>query len=199
MPFMLRRLGRLALLTFSVAVASDPAIAQNRVTDSLPGLGSRLRVRVRNTDSVAIGRLATVRGDTIELQSEVAASRSLIAIRDLSSLEVFRRGSAAGKAGFIVGTAGAILGGIAYGNWCRDSADACRDNELHSNQSDTTNYDHSPSVLTALVVGGAALGAVLGYGLAPPQWEKIELPTRLGILPSRRGFTIVATISLDRF
>jgi hypothetical protein len=194
---MLRRLGQLAVLTFTSALGSGSALGQNQATDSLPGIGSRLRVRVRNADSMAIGRLESVRGDTIELQSEVASSRSLIAIRDLASLEVFRRGSAAGKAGFIVGTLGAVVGGVAYHGWCRDYADACRENRLNSNPSDTGHYDHSASVLTAFVVGGAALGALIGYGLAPPQWEKIALPARLGILPSRRGVTVVASISAD--
>jgi hypothetical protein len=194
----LRRLAQLAVLTFTLALGSNSALGQNQPTDSLPGIGSRLRARVRNADSIAIGRLESVRGDTIELRSEVASSRSLIAIRDLASLEVFRRGSAAGKAGFIVGTLGAIAGGVAYDGWCRDYADACRENKLHSNPSDTAHYDHSASVLTAFVIGGAALGAVIGYGLAPPRWEPVQLPVRLSVLPSPRGLVVLGTVRLGR-
>jgi hypothetical protein len=163
---------------------------------ALPSIGSRVRIRVENAGSATVGRLDSLLTDTMVVRSELTSAYSRVASRDVVSLEVFRRGSIAATAGVLTGTAGAVLGGIAYRNWCRDYTDACRENRIRSDSTNVDQHDRSIPAATAFVVGGAALGAILGYVHAPAQWDPIELPIRLGMGPTRRGFLVAAAIRL---
>jgi hypothetical protein len=182
---------RIVAAVFVVVTGAASARAQA----SLPAPGSHIRIHVTSpSDGVTVGHLESIRADTIVVRAENASVSSSISLRDVSSLEVFRRGSTAAAAGFLAGAAGAVLGGVGYHNWCRDNPDACRQNRIASDSTNVGRYDRSVSVLTAFVVGGTALGAVIGYGLAPSEWDPVQLPVRLGLYPAHGGVTVTAAI-----
>jgi hypothetical protein len=166
------------------------AAAQAPASDSLPPLGSRVRIRAQLAlDSIVTGRLEARRGDTLVVRNERTLEVSSILARDVDRLEVYRRAKVAETAGFVAGTVGAVAGTVTYTRWCRDSRDACRDDR---ERSDSTHprYDGSPSMLTVMVVGGTAIGALTGYFLAPPEWDVVGTPVQLNVVPTSRGLVL---------
>ena len=194
-----RRITTLSSVLVLVCVVGAGAGAQATTSpEPLVPVGSRVRLRSHHApDTPMSGWVEAVRGDTLLVRSDGAPTPIPLLRADIARLEVYRRGRVAETAGIIGGTLGAIAGASAYSRWCDDNRDHCRDNRERSD-STSPRYDHSVSRTSVYILGGAVLGGLASYFLAPPQWEVVGTPVQVNVAPVRRGLAVGATLRFGR-
>jgi hypothetical protein len=183
-------LAAILALAPSTAIVAQPATPPSEV----PSLGSRVRVWTSSSTSPLMGRLASFGNDSLSVRNDLATHHRLH-LRDITRLEVYRRGGTAATAGILAGAAGAVAGGVVYRDWCENNSAACHENQRRSDSTDVSHYDHSVPVASVLIVGGAIAGAAIGYFLAPSQWQPVATPIRLSVVPNRRGIIVAGSVA----
>ena len=170
-----------------VALALAPAdgSAQNASIDSsglsaLVSVGAHLRVRGQGAHrSLFKGRLRTMSNDsiTIALDDDPDAAVAF-AVADLGRVEVERDEKTRDQAATVMGAIGAAGGVTAAVLWCKHNQADCQDDidkTIEAAQNDSSYVGTS----MLMILGGTALGALLGYAIAPPpHWALLVIPTR---------------------
>ena len=170
-----------------VAVALTPAdgAAQNTSIDSsglsaLVRVGAHLRVRGQGIhSSVFRGRLRAMSNDSIRLALDDDPEETLpFAVADLGRVEVERDEKSREQAATVMGALGAVGGVTAAVLWCKHNQSDCQDDidrTIEAAQNDSSYVGTS----MLMILGGTAVGALLGYALAPPpHWELMVFPIR---------------------
>ena len=151
---------------------------------------------------LAIGKIASVDGDSIVVDRGLAESQLRLAVRDLTALEVYRRGKSAEMSGMVFGTLGAAAGGVLYVNWCRRNASLCEYLETSDDEDDDWDDEEDEgeplSLFATVTLGFGMIGYLMGYTLAPPQWEIVKLPVRIGVAPMQRGIGVYVSLPAPR-
>ena len=184
------------LMIVAAVVAALDAALLNAQAGS-PDVMSRLRrgVHMRavlreGAQPLLRGRVESTSGDTVAVrvhQDSVARH----ALGDLSTLEVLRRSRAAeglSEALFVVGVVGGATG---YVHWCTRNANACA--KLDEDPDPYDDETPTPSIITVPLITGLLM-AGLGYALAPPRWQSVDLPVRFGVAPMRNGAAFYVTV-----
>jgi hypothetical protein len=170
----LRHGGPLAFLS----LAADRGLAQ--YIPPPVTVGSHIRYRRVGSDSALIpGRLRRIGRDSIFVTLDADTSERMpIAAADLDRLEIERDAKARDHAAAVLGTLGAVAGATTGYFWCQHNVLQCAEEhrELdYAEAHDSTYY----GTQFLMLVGGAAVGAVLGYAIAPPpHWDVVAFPTR---------------------
>jgi hypothetical protein len=189
------------LVSFSIGLASPATRAgaqQAGGVPRLPEIGSRVRLTSSSAPSARItGVLRLVYGDSLVVER---ADRSLVALArgDVERVEVRVRERAAQQVATALGVAGAAGGTVVYVNWCRQNPEECRRDAFGDGtlRCDCPDDDSHLAVPTLLILGGALLGAGIGYGLVNPQWRTVNAPLRLGVVPlGARGVVVGARLA----
>ena len=183
----------------AAATAQDPTFGVR-----LPKVGSRMRVTSFSALGGRVtGTLRAVHGDSLVLQRD--GDRALVALAqgDLEQVEVRVGEKEAEQLATVFGIAGAVGGGVVYVNWCRQNSKACQEDAWGSTGCyygcDEDEDESHFQVPTLLIVGGAVLGAAIGYGLAAPRWKVLGAPARFGVAPlGARGVVVGARISVGQ-
>ena len=170
-----------------VALALAPAdgSAQNISIDSsgfsaLVPVGAHLRVRGQGVhSSVFRGRLRAMSNDSIRLALDDDPDEALpFAVADLGRVEVERDEKTREQAATVMGAIGAAGGATAAVLWCKHNQSDCQDDidkTIEAAQNDSSYVGTS----MLMILGGTAVGALLGYALAPPpHWELLVFPSR---------------------
>ena len=187
----------LALLIVAATWAQDAAAQESIVR--LPNVGSRVRLTSLASPGARItGVLRVVYGDSIVVER---ADKSTVALAhsDLEQVEVRVGERAAEQMATVFGIAGALGGGAVYINWCRQNPQECRDDAWGNdfNNDDDPDNDSHLTMPTLLILGGALLGAGIGYGLAAPRWKALGAPMRIGVAPlGTRGVAVGASFAV---
>lgn len=177
---------RLVLLALLVPALAACLLPPTRAGAQLAELQPAARVRLRAPGVIA-GRLQGVviarTADTVTIATPSAAPLQVPLAR-ITSAEVsrgksHRDGALKGlKWGTGLGLVSGILGAIGYEE-C--TGDDCRD-ELTRGEAFTTS-----------LVGGALVGAGIGAMIGSEHWERLDLPVRNTVRPTRRGAAVVLT------
>jgi hypothetical protein len=167
------RLRTLALRLAPALLAFNAAQAQ--FDEVLPGT----RVRVQAPGVVAeryVGTVLERRADTLFV-TNAPGSRVAVSTRTITSLEIDRgrsRGAGA-KVGAIWGAGAGILGGLLT---------MSQRNNDYEGEADSIS---APAWIAASTVGYALVGAGIGAIVGRRRWERFDVPSRVSVLPSRRG------------
>jgi hypothetical protein len=184
--------GAMGAIVLAVSGAGN-AGAQNALV-RLPSVGSRVRLTSQASPGARItGVLRVVYGDSIVVQRD---DRSTVALAqgDLAQVEVRVGQRQAEQLATAFGIAGALGGGAVYVNWCRQNPRDCQDDAWGEPAEDESRL----KVPSLLVMGGALLGAGIGYVLSPPRWKTVDAPVRVGVVPlGTRGVAVGARLSVD--
>jgi hypothetical protein len=186
-----------ALLVLS-AHASLPAQLDSRVK-----LGATVRLRGQPDAPRVTGKISSIDGDTliVNVDNDTVLSRERFPLRDVTELSVYGRGKSAETMGMVFGTIGVLAGTAVYLHWCASNLEACRYVEEDDDPDDDP-YDEEAeplSLFSIVALGTGILGWSLGYALAPPVWEVVNLPLRIGIAPTRDGLAAFVSIPAPRF
>lgn len=171
--------GALATLVLSASSALAQATPLDRSLPSVP-LGAHLRVRGQGPHSaVFTGRLRAAISDSLALALDDDSTTTVpFAVADLGRIEVQQDEKSRDQATAAMGVIGAAGGLTTALLWCKHNQDACADDVeqmRYAAENDSTYI--GPTLL--MILGGAVIGAGLGYVLAPPpHWELIAYPTR---------------------
>lgn len=165
-----------AVVAVVLAPNHSPVAAQGTIP-----IGSHLRVRGQgNHAAVFSGRLRTVSGDSITLALDEDKTNWVpFAVADIGRAEMEHDEKTRDEAAAAVGAIGFAggLGAAVY--WCVHNQSDCADDidqMLESADDDDEGYI---GPIGLMVLGGAFLGSVIGYALAPqPHWELVVFPTR---------------------
>jgi len=166
-------------------MAPADGAAQNTSIDSsglsaLVPVGAHLRVRGQGINSsVFRGRLRAMSNDSIRLALDDDPTEAVpFAVADLGRVEVERDEKSREQAATVMGTIGAVGGVTAAVFWCKHNQSDCEDDinrTIEAAQNDSSYVGTS----MLMILGGTALGALLGYAIAPPpHWELMVFPTR---------------------
>jgi hypothetical protein len=100
------------------------------------------------------------------------------ALADIGRAEMEHDERTRDQAASAMGAVGAVGGLTAAVYWCVHNGDACADDiERMQEAADNDESYIGPSAL--MVLGGALVGSLIGYALAPqPHWELVVFPTR---------------------
>ena len=144
------------------------------------------------------GRLIETRGDTFVVRTVRESLRVAIARDEFRELQVYRREHESQVAMAALGTVGALGGLGYYVQWCRRNSDACG-NDLQNTFNPPPDDDEPFSMLKTLVAAGGLTGVLLGYALAFPTWEKVQIPARLSVAPlGTNGVFVMASLPVGR-
>ncbi len=165
--------------------------------------GARVRVSTAQPEPrLAIGTVASIDADTMVVDRG-GGERLRLAVNDINALEVYRRGKGAETTGMVFGTIGAAGGAALYLNWCLRNMTLCQylesDDDPDDDDSDDEEEDDPFSMGALVTLGFAAIGYAVGYSLAPPRWEIVNLPLRIGVAPMQRGIGVYASLPAPRF
>jgi hypothetical protein len=182
-----------------VALALAPAdgSAQNTSIDSsglyaLVPVGAHLRVRGQGAhSSVFRGRLRAMSNDSITIALDDDPDATVpFAVADLGRVEVERDEKTRDQAATVMGAIGAAGGVTAAVFWCKHNQADCQDDidkTIEAAQNDSSYVGTS----LLMILGGTAVGALLGYALAPPpHWELLVFPTRTSRYDGRPSFLL---------
>jgi len=161
-----------------VAVLLAPA--HGSVAAQAIPIGAHLRVRGQgNHAAVFSGRLRTISNDSIALALDDDAELTVpFAFADIGRAEMERDERTREQASAAVGAVGAVGGLTAAVYWCVHNQDACAD-DLEKMQEAADNDEGYIGPSGLMVLGGALIGSLIGYALAPqPHWELVVFPTR---------------------
>ena len=172
-----------ALVALALAPASGSA--QNIAVDSsglsaLVPVGAHLRVRGQSIhSSVFRGRLRAMSNDSITLALDDDPDEAVpFAVADLGRVEVERDEKTREQAATVMGAIGAAGGVTAAVLWCKHNQTDCQDDidkTIEAAQNDSSYVGTS----LLMILGGTAVGALIGYALAPqPHWELLVFPAR---------------------
>jgi hypothetical protein len=189
---------RASILPLLLVVGSTSASAQ---LDARLKTGAR--IRVSTSERLAIGRVASIQGDTIVVDRAEGLTESplRLAVNDITALEVYRRGKGAHTSGMVVGTLSFVGGSALYISWCLRHTELCSYLEPEDEPDDWDDEEEDePLPLFATVgLGFAVIGYAIGHALVPPRWEIVDLPLRVGITPMRRGVGVYVSFPAPRF
>lgn len=171
-----------------IGLAPTPATAQHRVR-----VGESVRLHAPWLgDSTVNGRTERVTDDSIIVRHRPSGVSLAYAWKEVESAEVRVREGAANTLMGTLGAAGAVTGVVSYVKWCRRHPRPC-DADINPDEDagDSTRF----AVASAFVIGGALLGAGVGYLLAAPRWVRARVPMRVAVVPTRsRGVMFVASV-----
>ena len=189
------------LLVMLVLSAFGSAVAQ---LDSRLRAGQQVRIRSASPEAlVAIGKLASADSDSVVVDRGITEPLLRLSLRDISALEVFRRGKGAETSGMVVGTLGAVAGGTLYINWCLRHVELCAYFESDGDDDDDDYDDEDDSdplsAFATVVLGFGLIGYGIGYALVPPEWQLVNLPMRVGVAPMQRGVGVYVSLPAPRF
>jgi len=178
-----RELNRLAVILLT---AASVATGQLAAAQGAAGPGSRVRVTTANERFV--GRLATVRDETVVVKRSRGDRTETVEIRkvDIHRLEVSegpgRRGRGA-KIGALVGVGAAIAIGVAAGEDCMAvPGPATWENFTEKLNSNLCMGHGATGALSAVLT--VPLGALVGYAVAPGEkWRSAGVP-ELAVQPT---------------
>ena len=168
---------RVAACAVLVVLVLAPACATSQ---SPFANGSHLRLTPRAPDFGRItGRFRLLSSDSILITPDSDSTAIVpFATADIDRLEVERDGKTREQATTVMGVVGAGAGLTAAVLWCKNNQAACEediDQMLYAAENDSTYI--GPSLL--MILGGTAIGALIGYALAPaPHWDLVAFPTR---------------------
>jgi hypothetical protein len=188
---------RAFILLLLLVVGSTSASAQFDAR-----LKTGARVRASTSQRVAIGKVVSFEQDTIVVDrgGSIAESPLRLAVNELTTLEVYRRGTGAHTSGMVFGTLGFVGGGALYISWCVRNAELCSYLEPDEPDDPYDEEEDEPLPLIATVsLGFAVIGYAIGHALVPPRWEILNLPLRVGIAPMPRGVGIYVSLPAPRF
>ena len=179
----------------TLVVGAAAMEAQVSRPDAMSQLARGLQMRAvlrAGAQPLLRGKVESTAGDTVlvRVHPDSVARHSL---DDLATLEVYRRSPAAAglsQALFVVGAAG---GAALYVGWCMRNADTCA--KLDEDPDPYDDETPTPAVVSFTLLTGFLM-AGLGYALAPPRWEPVNLPVRVGLAPSRNGVLLYASVAL---
>ena len=144
-------------------------------------VGSHLRVRGRGDHAAVFsGRLRMMSNDSIALalDDDVEGDPVPFAFADIGRAELEHDEKTRDQASTAMGALGAVGGLTAAVYWCVHNQDACA-NDLEQMQEAADNDESYIGPSALMVLGGALIGSVIGYVLAPqPHWELVVFPTR---------------------
>lgn len=143
-------------------------------------LGAHLRVRGQgNHGAVFTGRLRTISNDSIAIALDDDSGEMLpFAFADIGRAEMEHDERTRDQAASAMGAVGAVGGLTAAVYWCVHNQAACED-DLQQMQEAAENDEGYIGPSALMVLGGAVVGTVLGYVLAPqPHWELVVIPIR---------------------
>lgn len=166
-----------ASLSATGARAQAPTQADPPRTWAELQAGERIRLTTVASGRVVTTRLHAVRGDSLLLPDRAAGptGQVLVPAAQVQRLEVRRRPHTLlvqnSSAGALVGM---LAGGVSYLVWCDENREACR--AVHE---EPPYYvppeDRTYSPLMGVLLGGAAVGAVVGYVVTPKRWVPVDL------------------------
>lgn len=179
----------------TLVVGAAAMEAQVSRPDAMSRLARGLQMRAvlrEGAQPLLRGKVESTAGDTVlvRVHPDSVARHSL---DDLATLEVYRRSPTAmglSQALFVVGAAG---GAALYVKWCMRNADACA--KLDEDPDPYDDETPTPAIVSFTLLSGFLM-AGLGYALAPPRWEPVNLPVRVGLAPSRNGVLLYASVAL---
>jgi hypothetical protein len=182
-----------------------PALASAQI-DARIRNGAQVRLSTSQPESIlAIGKVASIDSDSIVVDRGTADSPLRVALNDVTALEVYRRGKSAETSGFVFGTLGAAGGAALYVNWCLKNRERCQaietsdEEEADRCEEDEDEEDCPLSTFGLVTLGFGMLGYVIGHSLAPPRWEVVQLPIRIGVAPLQRGVGVYVSLPAPRF
>ena len=125
------------------------------------------------------GRLRMISNDSIGLALDDDVGETVpFALTDIGRAEMERDEKTRDQAASAMGAIGAVGGLSAAVYWCVHNQSACAD-DLEQMQEAADNDESYIGPSGLMVLGGALVGTVLGYVLAPqPHWELVVFPTR---------------------
>jgi len=142
-------------------------------------VGSHVRYRRIGSDTLMIrGHVRSIGNDSMLVALDADTSeRVAIAAADLDRLEIERDAKSRDQAAMVLGTLGAVAGATTGYFWCQHNTDQCSDERRQMDYAaahDSTYY----GTQFLMLVGGAAVGALLGYAIAPPpHWDVVAFPS----------------------
>ena len=187
---MIRLVSAVALfLTSATALGAQAAQFDSSGRDSRITVGSRVRF-LRDTAAAPVdGRVLSLFGDTMDVEDRSSLVRQRVSLRDVARLEVRRRdpGLTTG-----LGVTGFVTGAAFYVKWCLANQEECR--QLEQEEAEDCDDTQQTTLFSAMSIGGLLIGGALGYLLTPPSWERIDRPYRFGVLPTRGGVMLYASL-----
>lgn len=162
-----------------VAVVLAPGHTSVAAQGMIP-MGSHLRVRGQgNHSAVFSGRLRMISNDSITIALDGDSANMVpFAVADIGRAELERDEKTRDQAAAVMGAVGAAGGLTAAVYWCVHNQDACA-HDLEQMQEAADNGESYIGISGLMVLGGAFIGSVIGYALAPqPHWELVVFPTR---------------------
>ena len=120
-----------------------------------------------------------ISNDSIALALDDDAAETLpFAFADIGRAEVQHDEKTREQASTMTGAIGAVGGLTAAVYWCVNNQTACAD-DLERMQGAADNDESYIGPTALMVLGGAFIGSIIGYALAPqPHWELVVFPTR---------------------
>ena len=143
-------------------------------------IGSHLRVRGPNRHSAVFsGRLRQISNDSITIALDDDEAQLVpFAITDIGRAEIERDAHSRDQATATMGVVGGVGGLTAAVLWCRNNRSDCAE-EIRLTEEAAQNDDTYVGTSLLMIMGGVAVGSLIGYALAPPpHWDLVTFPTR---------------------
>jgi hypothetical protein len=178
-----------------IVALTGPALdAQIARRDAMSRLARGLPMRAvlrEGSQPLLRGKVDTTFGDTV-LVLVHPDSVARLALDDLATLEVYRRSPGAQVLAQLFFGVGAVGGAALYIHWCARNPSACR--KMDEDPDPYDDEEPTPMIVSFTLTTGLLMGA-LGFALAPPHWEPVDLPIRVSVAPSRSGVLLYASVT----